>query len=239
MTRMQSPVEMVDLDADEEVPPGSERPPFVVGVDLGQSKDFTAIAIVEEVPSATLDARNHVSTQTALHLRYLERIALGTRYPAIVGHVLGLLDQPPLSREVPLVVDKTGVGSAVVDLFTAAGVRPWAVTITGGDAVTREPYHIKVPKRELVGQLVALYHGGRLKVAEGLPLVPALVDELLNFRIKVNIKTGHDSYESWRESVHDDLVLAVALACWHAENTPAPIQLLDHTVVGWLQNYRP
>jgi hypothetical protein len=56
---------------------------------------------------------------------------------------------------------------------------------------------------------------------------------------KVNIKTGHDSYESWRESVQDDLVLAVALGCWHAENRPAPIQPLDPMVLGWLQNYRP
>jgi hypothetical protein len=191
------------------------------------------------VRSATLDGRNRVEVEHALHLRYLERIALGTRYPAIVGHVLGLLDRSPLSRETPLVVDRTGVGSAVVDLFTAAGVRPYALTITGGDQVIREPYHIKVPRRELVGQLVALYHGGRLKVAGSLPLVPALVDELLNFRIKVNLKTGHDSYEAWRESVHDDLVLTVALACWHAENTPAPIQPLDPTVVGWLQNYQP
>jgi hypothetical protein len=219
-------------------PPPPEPPRFVVGVDLGQSKDYTAIAIVEEVSTSRLDEQNRLETRTVLHLRYLERIALGTTYPRIVGHVLALLDQPPLTRDMPLVVDRTGVGSAVVDLFTAAGVRPHAVTIHGGDATTREPYHTRVPKRELVGTLVALYHGGRLKVAESLPLVPALVDELLNFRIKVNIKSGHDSYEAWRESVHDDLVLAVALACWHAENRPAPLQPLDPTVVGWLQNCR-
>jgi hypothetical protein len=40
----------------------------------------------------------------------------------------------------------------------------------------------------------------------------------VNFKVKVNLATGHDSYEAWRESVHDDLVLAVALACWHGEN---------------------
>jgi hypothetical protein len=27
----------------------------------------------------------------------------------------------------------------------------------------------------------------------------------------------HDSYNAWRESIHDDLVLAVALAAWYAE----------------------
>jgi hypothetical protein len=35
--------------------------------------------------------------------------------------------------------------------------------------------------------------------------------------VKINIATGHDSYEAWREGDHDDLVLAVALACWTGE----------------------
>ena len=39
--------------------------------------------------------------------------------------------------------------------------------------------------------------------------------ELAQFKVKINISTGHDSYEAWREGDHDDLVLAVALACWY------------------------
>ncbi len=35
--------------------------------------------------------------------------------------------------------------------------------------------------------------------------------------MKIDSKTAHDSYEAWREGVHDDLVLSVALACWTAE----------------------
>jgi hypothetical protein len=41
-----------------------------------------------------------------------------------------------------------------------------------------------------------------------------LKQELSTFKRKVSLKTGHDSYEHWRESDHDDLVLAAALACW-------------------------
>jgi hypothetical protein len=39
----------------------------------------------------------------------------------------------------------------------------------------------------------------------------------LNFKLKINITTGHDSYEAWREGEHDDLVLAAALAVWAAD----------------------
>jgi hypothetical protein len=65
-----------------------------------------------------------------------------------------------------------------------------------------------------------------LKVAGGLKLAPVLVEELLNFKVKINVKTAHDSYEAWREGIHDDLVLAVALACWYAEKRrirPMPV----------------
>jgi len=29
--------------------------------------------------------------------------------------------------------------------------------------------------------------------------------------------TGHEQYGSWRDGEHDDLVLAVAMACWRAK----------------------
>ncbi len=46
--------------------------------------------------------------------------------------------------------------------------------------------------------------------------IDQLREELLNFRRKQNVRTAHISYEHWRESDHDDLVLAAALACWKA-----------------------
>jgi hypothetical protein len=39
-----------------------------------------------------------------------------------------------------------------------------------------------------------------------------------HFRRKIDLRTAHDSYEHWREGDHDDLVLAVCLACWGAMN---------------------
>jgi hypothetical protein len=192
---------------------------FILSVDLGQANDFTAISITERITAHHSDAGD-----AGYLLRYLHRPALGTSYPVIVGQVLSLLDRPPLSRhEVPLVVDRTGVGAAVVDMFTAAGVRPRAITIHGGDGVTEtDRFNLRVPKRDLAGTLVALFQTGRLLIAAGLELAPVLATELLNFKVKVNVATGHDTYEAWRESVHDDLVLSVAMACWYGEYQGAP-----------------
>jgi hypothetical protein len=47
--------------------------------------------------------------------------------------------------------------------------------------------------------------------------VPVLVQELLAFRVKIDPLTAHDSYGTWREGAHDDLVLATAVAAWWAE----------------------
>lgn len=37
--------------------------------------------------------------------------------------------------------------------------------------------------------------------------------ELIAYRVRITAN-AHDVYEPWREGAHDDLLLAVALACW-------------------------
>jgi hypothetical protein len=181
---------------------------FVVGLDLGQAQDFTAVAVVHR--SAGRD--------DAVQVPHLERFPLGTPYPAIVGRTAQLLATPPLRGQASLVVDRTGVGSAVVDLLAEAHLSPIAVTITGGDKVHRESKtRYSVPKRELVGCLQVLLQTGRLKIASALPEAELLVKELLAFQVKITA-SAHDTYGAWREGAHDDLVLALALAIWYGEH---------------------
>lgn len=156
-----------------------------------------------------------------LFLRHAERFPLGTPYPAIVDRVAAVMKAPQLQGDDPpvCVVDATGVGRPVVDMLAAAKVEPLrAIYITGGDAVSRQGDEYRVPKRDLAAGLQALLQGGRLKFADQLQLRDVLQRELQNFKIKINIATGHDSYEAWRERDHDDVVLSLALACWYAEN---------------------
>lgn len=93
------------------------------------------------------------------------------------------------------------------------------VTIHGGDAATRDDAGFRVPKRDLVGAVQIMLQQGRLKVAEVLPEAAAFVREATAFRVTINDR-GHDSYAAWREGDHDDLVLAVAMACWLATDAP-------------------
>ena len=74
-----------------------------------------------------------------------------------------------------------------------------------------------VPKRDLVGVLQVLLHSRRLVFAAEHPMTPVLMQELSNFKVTIDPRTAHDSYAAWREGIHDDLVLATALACWYGE----------------------
>jgi hypothetical protein len=185
---------------------------FIIGLDLGQAQDYTAIVVVEKKEYM------YEPKPAEYHVRHIERPPLGTPYPDIVERVKTIFTSPQLKGKTTLVVDKTGVGSPVVDMLKRAGLNPLvAITITGGNTVNKDDDGYHVPKRDLVTNLQVLFQEGRIKVAKELKLSSILVEELLNFKVKIDIKTAHDSYEAWREGAHDDLVLATALACWYAE----------------------
>ena len=197
---------------------------FVVGVDLGQSNDFTAITILERI----VDTVEDVERPARYEIRHLQRLKLGTSYPDVVAIVGRLLNSLPARRNPPtLIVDATGVGRPVVDLMRKSGLRPVAVSITGGaQENSNGNFAHSIPKRNLISALQIVFQSRRLKVARGLADAETLVTELLNFKVKISL-AGHDSYEAWRESIHDDLVLSASLAVWWAERNRKPATFVD------------
>jgi hypothetical protein len=181
--------------------------PFVVGVDLGQACDYSAIAVAERVAGA--------GPAAALAVRHLERLPLGTPYPQVAARLVELFGCEPLAGGV-LVVDETGVGRPVVDLLRTmplrAALRP--LSITSGSHARLEPSgRWRVPKRMLVARLRSLLSSGRLKVAAGLPEGALFLRELADFRVSVTPR-GSEAFGAGESGAHDDLVLAVALAAW-------------------------
>ena len=143
---------------------------------------------------------------------HLERLPLGTTYPAIVAHVSRLLTKLPGHPE--LVIDFTGVGRPVFDMFVCSGISPIGVLISGGTAETRDGPTCSVPKLTLVSRLQALLHEGRLKILRELAEAETLVRELQDFRVEFTA-AGHLTFNA-RCGKHDDLVLALAIAVWRA-----------------------
>jgi hypothetical protein len=69
---------------------------------------------------------------------------------------------------------------------------------------------------------VPITKGRRLTIPTALPEAALLARELGNFRAKVSLAANPLEAE-WREGQDDDLVLAVALACWKAGRMGPPI----------------
>lgn len=180
------------------------RGQVAIGLDLGQAVDYTAVSIVQRIDPPEGEPRYEV--------RRVERLALGTPYPAVGQYIQDLLKRREL-QEASLVVDAMGVGMPVVDMLNEKGLRPIAVKVHGGSAETRDErgaWHI--PKRNLVSTLQVLLQNRQMVIAP-FPQLDKLLWEIQNFKVTIS-PTGHDSYEAWRESDHDDMVFALGLACW-------------------------
>jgi hypothetical protein len=218
---------------------------FFVGLDLGQAADFTAVAVMEcteakLIPppptsrdsfelsgigdatgkSAVRSAVAKVTQETPIgktyHIRFCERLEKGTAYPDIVRWISTLVTKLLTRAQVGLVVDATGVGRPIVDMFTQSGLKCVPVNVTGGQNDNFGNGVWNVPKKDLVGAAKAMLGKKLLKIDDGLEHKDVLIREIENFRIKINERTRHESYEAWRSADHDDLVFALCLVAWWA-----------------------
>ena len=198
-----------------------------VGVDIGQRRDPTAIAVVEQ---------EHRGSEIHHMARHLERLPLGSPYPAVAERVAAVVQgvHSAMSGKAPtLYVDATGVGTPIVDILRAAGVRDLArlkaVYFTHGDRRKVERDEVKLGKAWLVSRMQALLQSGLLhlpRTAEA----EVLGKELLDYEIKVT-EDANDRYGAFRVGAHDDLVTALGLATQEDRGREAATSFVDP--YGW------
>ncbi len=189
----------------------------MVGVDLGQRSDPTAITVVERAElTGDWDAIQYAfRKRVEYRVRHLERVRLGTPYPDVVERIRQVTEAPQLAGRVTTVVDATGAGTPAVDMLKRAGLKCQLapVIITGGEMERREKGYFLVPKRDLMAGLLLRLERGQLRITAELAEGERLLREMAAMRVRVT-PSGREQYGAWREGEHDDLVLAVALACW-------------------------
>lgn len=234
---------------------------YTVGLDLGQSQDFSALAVVERVrvlPAGVSAqwwsqrwelAREHGTSLAAvgapepveeLRVRHLQRWQIGTPYPAVVDDVVSIMAREPLASDGLLFVDGTGVGAAVTDMMFDA-----ARGVEGRPRLRGCHYPVKVtitggegrngwniPKADLFSALQVALQQGRLRIAEGLLLADVLERELLAFRLKIT-PGGRATFDVQRREGegHGDLVLALCLALV-APNTLRRPEIVEASAVS-------
>jgi hypothetical protein len=193
--------------------PAAVAPEWVVGLDIGQRRDYSAIAVLEHSQETTTlrdPATYDFIRRSTIRLRHVERVRLGTPFASVVDRVAEIVNHPRLAG-CTLVVDATGVGAPVVELLRAANLpcRLIPAQITGGLDETSDGVYYRVPKRDLVTGLQVLFDRWPLEINANTPAVQHLVRELVEFKARPS-STGAMRFEGSR----DDLTIALALAWW-------------------------
>ena len=195
-----------------------------IGLDLGKRRDFSALAILEYhrqwdvVRNLILYTLDPVNEVTQLAIRQLKRLPLETNYTDVADTVRTLINKATRNYDVTLIVDATGVGQPIVEMFE--GLPPRAtlvpVVITGAGSETKAKHEWRVPKQDLIAGLQVMLESEQLGIAQDLTFAPALLEELVEMRA-IGAKTEAPHGE------HDDLVIAVALAAWRVRRfAPTP-----------------
>lgn len=205
-----------------------------IGVDVGQRRDPTAIAVVEAERRAVERQR------AAMHhlVRHLERLPLGTPYPQVAERVAAVaagVGQRTGQRPT-LYLDATGVGTPLVDVLRAAVVKAELVAVyfTHGDRRTVVGDEVRLGKAYLVARLQALLQTSCLHLPKT-DEAEALARELLDYEIRVD-DDANDRYGAFKVGSHDDLVTAVGLAVQGPFRTVTPgIVRQGKVKSGWLR----
>ncbi len=184
------------------------RTEYICPLDLGQVNDYSALIILEP-------------KSQKLHVRRIDRLALNTPYPDQVQHVQATLGKLKSRRS--LVIDHTGCGRPVFDMFKAAGLPVVGITLTSGEKTIqlkeklkngklRARQEFRTPKLAVVSSLNVCMQKRLLVIPRNLENVDILKEELRDFEAQAK-STGHVSFNA-KEGSHDDVLMSLALGCW-------------------------
>lgn len=183
-----------------------------IGLDLGQRRDHTALAVVSAVEWTI--GRDPVTFNWIKHrefrITHLERIPLDVPYTKVPGMVRDRVIEANLTARVTIAVDASGPGLPVADLLKHAELPAsvFPVIITGGNGNSKVPNKgvYTIPRKDLLSLLRIAIESRRLKASRHFALRGDFLAELASL--------APESADHTRG--HDDLVFAVALAIWAA-----------------------
>lgn len=184
---------------------------YLVGLDLGQQHDYTVLTVLE------LSLGKDMVPKYCL--RDIKRYPIKTDYMHIVSDVTEILENDKLSKKTSFIIDYSGVGAPIYDVFRASAINasPIGVSITGGNNTHwRDNTTAIVAKKDIVSTIQVVIQNKRLIIPMNLSLMRELEKEFLNFKAKLT-KTATVKFEAKGSSFHDDIVMSLGIALWYGE----------------------
>ncbi|MCK9569508.1 hypothetical protein M0R72_11260 [Candidatus Pacearchaeota archaeon] len=183
------------------------------------------------------------SALAAIDMKYVKRGALGNDgryeydliamnrkqalpYDQIVEWVIKALKNPAFNAHAPpkFLLDATGVGVAINDMFRAKGQRPIAITITLGNTLTRIGSVAHLGKARLIGKFLGALDAGKVHVNPDMAIWPQVEREMLSYRAEMSAQ-GRVKMEA-EPGENDDMLFAFAMAVWYGEEILRGARLL-------------
>ena len=197
----------------------------IIGLEISQSRRHGAICVtqLQQRGPRRLEERHWV-------VRHLERLAIGTSYPAISERlsVIAHSAHHQGGRRPELIVNVTGIGMPVISLLRSSVSEPRRIIPVffnqgdrrkeEGDA--RDP-SVTLGKAYLVSGLQTALQAGRLHLPRN-EECRVLAQELMSYQIEVQ-PDANERYGAFRVGTRDDLVTALGLTVQHE---PGPTRLI-------------
>jgi hypothetical protein len=207
-----------------------------MGLDLGKQESYAALSLLapekryarrrylweqeeeyeaehrKQRPEIELAPSDERAPRPVFKARQVERIPLGSRFHEVAGYIAAMLASPKLKdSEVELVIDASGVGSAVAEILEEAGVRyfEW-VSITSGRSEGSSGRFTTVPKNDLISTVEVAFQRREIPIPRHLSYAPELVEELEGFR-QEETAAGNLVYRK-KSGAYDDLIISLSLA---------------------------
>jgi hypothetical protein len=210
-----------------EPPDAGRHTEYKIGVDFGGGKsDPTGLTCLEV---------RWRGDKCFMWVRYMRRLRRNLLFGDVVKQVHKLYEglrnnatKDGGTFEADIYVDSTSLGLPMTELLIAemptASIIP--CIITGGfntrhDEDTGTYY---IAKSVLVSALMAALNSGNLQLTKRSREFDEMIKELEGFSVKVKESTGNEIYGG-SVGVHDDLVVAAALAVWGSTVHGAPLTL--------------
>ena len=187
---------------------------IVMGIDIGQRREPSAICVVE-TQARNVDGRSEVHHM----VRHLERLPTSTSFPEIARRAgqISTDIEARTSGAPRLYVDATGLGQPVIDLIDEAVLNVRAVTpvfFTHGDRRIEIGnswrLEVQLGKAHLVCRLQTLLQTARLHLPRT-PEAQTLARELRKYEIQVS-SDANERYGAFSVGTQDELVTALGLA---------------------------
>ena len=200
---------------------------FIVAQDIAKNVDYTTTVIHQVRPQIVKG-----STQGRVFY-FQEKVfqdMVRLKYTELAEYTRELMDAVNVTNDCSLVIDGTGVGGPVFDLYDEAGLDPLKIVFTSGESVSVQSGQRSksskfglitgygVPKADLVGALVVAMEQGRMRRAEGVPFEQQEREQYQNFVGRINEKTKYVKFGNSSDEIHDDVIVADAMAVWYGDH---------------------